>query len=87
METERRTARYQGKTAHDGVSRELKIFARSKAAQAIQRGTIQRGACAMCGGSQTQAHHEDYAKPLEVTFLCRKCHYGHHAERRRAARA
>jgi len=23
-------------------------------------------------------HHEDYNKPLEITFFCKTCHYGRH---------
>ncbi len=30
--------------------------------------------CYVCGGSEVQAYHEDYAKPLEVTWLCRVHH-------------
>lgn len=32
--------------------------------------------CEVCGKEKSEAHHEDYTKPLEVTWLCKK----HHAE-------
>jgi hypothetical protein len=30
------------------------------------------------------AHHDDYARPLDVTWLCRRHHQQRHAEMRRA---
>jgi hypothetical protein len=31
--------------------------------------------CSVCGSAcKPDAHHEDYSKPLEVVWLCRKCH-------------
>lgn len=39
--------------------------------------------CQRCEKNKaTQKHHEDYSKPLEVEFLCRKCHSKADAERR-----
>ena len=40
----------------------------------LKAGKIKREPCALCGAKETQAHHEDYSKPLEVIWLCRKCH-------------
>ena len=38
--------------------------------------------CSHCGltPSRIDGHHEDYSKPLEVTWLCRECHWRRHAE-------
>jgi hypothetical protein len=35
--------------------------------------------CSVCGAPGAEAHHEDYNKPLEVIWLCKR----HHAERHR----
>jgi ribosomal protein S27AE len=36
--------------------------------------------CQQCGaGGRVQAHHADYAKPLEVKWLCGPCHVAEHA--------
>ena len=50
-----------------------RIRAREKLSYAVKSGKIQRGVCA-CGDPNTHAHHEDYSKPLEVIWLCRKHH-------------
>ena len=52
---------------------------------AIASGKIARKPCEKCGETKTEGHHEDYSKPLEVIWLCRKCHCNHHKERRQNA--
>jgi hypothetical protein len=37
---------------------------------AIASGKLKRLACEVCGSENSHAHHEDYAKPLEVRWLC-----------------
>jgi len=47
---------------------------------ALRSGRLVKGACAECGSNQfIDAHHENYAQPLQVTWLCRR----HHAARHR----
>lgn len=57
--------------------------------RAIKKGIIQRPSnCDRCGRlcvsannrPQIEAHHEDYAKPLDVQWLCRSCHFKRHAQ-------
>ena len=41
---------------------------------AIATGRLVKQPCAVCGKNKSEAHHENYNKPYEVTWLCRKCH-------------
>lgn len=43
---------------------------------AIRDGRLAKQPCEVCGKEQAQAHHDDYAKPLDVRWLCTT----HHAE-------
>jgi len=54
--------------------------------KAIQKGILIPQKCEKCGKTYrmkdgrlaVQAHHNDYNKPLDVTWLCQKCHYEWH---------
>lgn len=46
---------------------------------AIRDGRLQKELCVFCGTDKAQAHHRDYSKPLEITWLCVKCHHRFHA--------
>ncbi len=54
------------------------------AQRAVQRGVLVRAPCERCAAQVAQAHHEDYSKPLDVVWLCRRCHAARHAELRSA---
>src|SRR4051812_39153823 len=41
---------------------------------ALRKGVLTRQPCEVCGSEKSQAHHEDYSKPLEVRWLCRPHH-------------
>lgn len=47
----------------------------------LKRGKIAKQPCVRCGSSESQMHHEDYSKPLEVTWLCRPCHLQVHGKK------
>ena len=55
---------------------------RSKCHNALRRavlnGTVTRMPCEVCGNEKSQAHHEDYDKPLDVMWLCDKHHKDRH---------
>ncbi len=55
--------------------------ARRKVADSVRRGKLLRPAvCSKCGESNLRidAHHADYGKPLEITWLCTRCHGKEH---------
>lgn len=59
------------------MSREqrLKANARCYAGVYARRGVLKRKPCEVCGGVENlERHHEDYAKPLQVEWLCRTHH-------------
>lgn len=58
----------------------FKSNVRRKLNMRIQRGKIQRKPCEQCGEIKVEAHHDDYNKPYEVRWLCRRCHIAHHKE-------
>jgi ribosomal protein S27AE len=45
---------------------------------ALAKGTLSKGPCENCGDPKAEAHHKDYSKPLDVNWLCRKCHGKEH---------
>lgn len=53
----------------------LRIKARSDLNHAVNQGKIFRQTCLKCGAEKTEAHHQDYTKPLNVMWLC---DYHHH---------
>jgi len=61
---------------------QLATQAHKRVRQAVCRGELQPGPCAACGCTKStrshHAHHEDYTKPLDVTWLCPSCHIEHH---------
>ena len=52
--------------------------ARAAARNAVKTGKIVKQPCEKCGEPKTQAHHTDYDKPLDVTWLCHKHHRAVH---------
>ena len=58
--------------------------ARSQLNYAISTGRTEKGPCVTCGDVSSHGHHEDYSKPLEVIWLCRRCHTELHNVKRQA---
>jgi ribosomal protein S27AE len=49
-------------------------------ATAILNKRLIRQPCEVCGLGDAQAHHDDYARPLDVRWLCGGCHKRHHVK-------
>ncbi len=49
-----------------------------KVRAAIRDGRLKRQPCQVCGAENTEAHHPDYSKPLEVIWLCVPHHGAEH---------
>jgi hypothetical protein len=77
----------KGPTAND--------YAQNALEYAIRKGIVtKRNACEKCGAtpvfkdgrSGVQAHHCDYNKPLDVMWLCQRCHHEWHRNNRATER-
>lgn len=55
---------------------------------AVAAGVLKPLPCETCGESRSEAHHDDYGRPLSVRWLCRLHHREHHyGPRQRPARS
>ena len=57
-----------------------KYKARIMVSNAIRDGKLISLPCVKCGENKAHAHHEDYSKPLDVMWLCKKHHLERHRE-------
>lgn len=51
-----------------------KTRAHNMVTRAKKSGKLARQPCEVCGDPKSQAHHDDYSKPLDVRWLCFKHH-------------
>ena len=42
--------------------------------RALRDGVILKSPCRICGEAKVEAHHEDYSKPLDLLWYCRRHH-------------
>lgn len=59
--------------------------ARDVVFRAKRNGTLKPQPCEVCRDEEVHAHHDDYSKPLEVRWLCRRHHGQTHQSGRAAA--
>lgn len=55
-----------------------KMESRKAVKIAIKKGALIQRPCEICGELKVDAHHDDYDRPLDVRWLCRKHHNEHH---------
>jgi hypothetical protein len=72
-ERRKRKIQYQ---ANSRINSSEKYRARTAVQNGLRDGIIQKKPCEICGEPKSEAHHEDYSKPLEVKWLC----FVHHRE-------
>jgi hypothetical protein len=54
--------------------------AQTAVGNAIRDGKLRKQPCTICGSNDhVHAHHSDYSKPLDVKWLCARCHHRMHA--------
>ena len=60
----------------------LKANAHNMVYRAVRDGLIQKAkSCSGCGSEhQIEAHHDDYAYPLDIKWFCKSCHSNWHQE-------
>lgn len=81
MRDEQLRARLYATQAKWAEQNKVKRQAHYKVGNAIRDGKLTVQPCERCGyGVGVHAHHEDYSKPLDVNWLCKKCHGQRHRE-------
>lgn len=66
------------RTRRERLEQPERSRARNLVQKAVDRGHMEKPAtCSACDdeGVRIEAHHEDYERPLDVTWLCKPCHY------------
>jgi len=58
--------------------RKDQLVAWRQTTKAIREGKLKQIPCVVCRNPKSEAHHEDYSKPLDVIWLCRRCHRAWH---------
>ncbi len=76
--TQARTRRWREQSGYNGCGDPERKRCLSLVSRAVKDGRLLRGNCEECGSGKTEAHHDDYSKPLDVRWLCQPCHQARH---------
>lgn len=59
-----------------------RMYIANTVCRAVKKGVLVRpSSCSICNEAvRIYAHHEDYSKPLEVVWMCQRCHRKRHVE-------
>lgn len=77
-EKNRKRRNEQAKKYRNDPLLRMRHEARWQTARAIRSGKLIKGICEVCKTKKVEAHHDDYYKPLEVRWLCKKHHRQYH---------
>jgi len=64
----------KAQSTSEKVSEKDMLNAKAKVKYALKIGRLTRKPCSVCGQKDSEAHHQDYSKPLDVIWFCRKHH-------------
>lgn len=53
--------------------------AHNAVSNALRDGKLKKEPCLFCNEERVHGHHRDYSEPLDVIWLCAKCHHRLHA--------
>lgn len=79
-QTPERKAQQRATIARARVRSPEKYRARQAVGRAVRSGKLRRMPCEVCGSLRVQAHHHDYSKPLDVHWMCWRCHNDEHGK-------
>lgn len=73
---------------YNNISLHTKKRAQHLVEKAGKKNLLIQKPCEVCGNNErfkdgrtgVQAHHDDYDRPLEIRWLCQKCHYEWHSK-------
>lgn len=84
---EKEESRQREKTRRYRLGKGKIVDAHKAVKAAILAKRLFKKPCEICGAERVDAHHEDYDKPLDVRWLCRRHHLERHMEMKQSQEA